>query len=741
MPMAVPGLDHPGSSPPGPPPAVGSRLGIVGTFDVENYGDLLFPLLAREAVDRRGESIGVEVFSPVARGADAWPYEVRSTLDLPERLPGMRALLVGGGQIIRFDAGYPVPVDPRVHLPVDYWLTPAAEAALVGIPVIWNAVGAWTGSPAAPWADALVAAALTASHFVGLRDEASREHLRPRAGGAALELLPDTAFSIGRFWPLAEETVAFTRWRAAVGLAGRFAVVQADTGLAPWWESIESLLAGIGFDTVVLLPVCRCHGDDAGRLPPGQRLRCLPSAWPEPRLLAEIIGRSSWVIASSLHACITAVSYGVPVVRVPSFNAADRKFSLLAGFTGIAGIDQPEAVARLVTRGRAADPLVADSADRLDAHWDRVVAVVRDPTLHDAARSQAIMLRWFTGAVRAAQRADAGPADDRGPLRIRVERGAGVDVPATVFEIAPAEFETFVFADGDRLCVVPEAAAAALPVTWGDRHVEIAPGRALRVPAEYRSFEFRGFRIPVHLIALTGAGPETLDSIGRAHIRNFDRHVGLFPGMTLVDLGCGIGRDAFQLLDFLDADGRYVGVDVTRDSILWCQRNITARDPRFRFHHFDAFNELYNPFGRRRTEDFRLPVADGSVDRITLASVFTHLLEEEVVHYMREFRRVLRADGLVYANFFLHSPEALAAARTSGTTSWTASFEHRLGEGVYGNDPTYPRGAVAYSDAAMRRMMARAGLVTDRPYVKGSWSGLYGERAEDGQDAVILRSG
>ena len=209
--------------------------------------------------------------------------------------------------------------------------------------------------------------------------------------------------------------------------------------------------------------------------------------------------------------------------------------------------------------------------------------------------------------------------------------------------------------------------------------------------------------------------------------------------MTLVDLGCGIGRDAFQLLEYLEGEGRYVGVDVTRDSIEWCRRHVTPKHPRFTFHHVDAHHELYNPFGRRRTTDFRLPVADASVDRITLASVFTHLLEDEVTHYMREFRRVLKPDGMVYANFFLHSPEAIASARTQGTTQWTATFEHRLGEGVYGNDPAYPRGAVAYTDAAMRRMMREAGLATDRPYVKGCWSGLHGDQAEEGQDAVILR--
>ena len=83
------------------------------------------------------------------------------------------------------------------------------------------------------------------------------------------------------------------------------------------------------------------------------------------------------------------------------------------------------------------------------------------------------------------------------------------------------------------------------------------------------------------------------------------------------------------LMDLLDSNGRYLGVDVTRDSIEWCKRNITKNDERFQFHHFDAKNELYNPLGKGYTTDFRLPVKDESVDRIGLASVFTHLLEDE----------------------------------------------------------------------------------------------------------------
>lgn len=295
--------------------------------------------------------------------------------------------------------------------------------------------------------------------------------------------------------------------------------------------------------------------------------------------------------------------------------------------------------------------------------------------------------------------------------------------------------------DGDGLAVVASPGSAPLPVTWGDTIVPLAPGRSIRVPSVWRWAEFRGFRLPNHLVTLTGAGPETLDLIGGAHIRNYERTIGLFPDMHFLDIGCGIGRDAFQLMDRLSPAGRYTGVDVTCDSIDWCRRHLTAADARLQFHHVDAYSELYNPFGRFGTAQIRLPVEDASVDRIGLASVFTHLLEDEVLHYLKEFRRVLKPDGLVHASFFLYTPEAIASARSAGTTQWAATFSQQLSPGVYANDPTYPRGAVAYTHETLQRLMREAGMVSDRPYVKGAWSGVHGDAAEEGQDAVILRRG
>jgi SAM-dependent methyltransferase len=371
----------------------------------------------------------------------------------------------------------------------------------------------------------------------------------------------------------------------------------------------------------------------------------------------------------------------------------------------------------------AVGPIAAESLQEADPIGATSAAQVVAPHIAEAAaiRSTHIGLRC-----------DRAPVDGmRAEPRIVVMHGG------QRWEIEPAEFETFPFEAGDQLSVIPADSAATLPVTWGNIHVEIGKGHAILVPPRIEFFEFKGYKIPVHLINLTGAGAETLEQIGKAHIQSYRRYIGLESHMTIVELGCGIGRDAFQLLDLLGDTGRYVGIDVTRDSIIWCQNNITPRHPNFTFHHFDAHHELYNPYGARTSTDFQLPMQDEAVDRIVLASVFTHLLASEVLHYMKEFRRVLKPSGLVYASFFLYSQEAIVAAQLKGNTPWKATFARELGDGVYGNDPDYPRGAVAFTDGAMRRMIDASGLRLVRPYLKGWWSGLHAD-PEDGQDVAIL---
>jgi hypothetical protein len=149
-------------------------------------------------------------------------------------------------------------------------------------------------------------------------------------------------------------------------------------------------------------------------------------------------------------------------------------------------------------------------------------------------------------------------------------------------------------------------------------------------------------------------------------------------------------------------------------------------------------HELHNPLGSKTTLDYPLPAPDRSIDRIGLQSLLTHIFEEEIVHYLSEISRVLKADGLAYVTFLLYSEEIVAASRINDLTPYGLRFEHSYGDGCYVNSAQYPTGGVAYTDEAMQRMVKRAGLRLARPYLKGTWSGYHADADDDGQDVAIL---
>ena len=382
--------------------AYGPQIGIVGTFDVENYGDLLFPMIAAEALRCRDSGLALVPFSLNGRSAGDWPYEVRPTAELAGRLPGLAALLIGGGQIVRFDDTYPVDVPPGARVPLDYWLLPALAAAISGTPVFWNAVGAWTDSPRAAGLDPIVEEAFAASRLVGIRDAASRNHLARIAPNAATTLLPDTAFSLARLWPLGPESDAFRAWRRTLGLSGRYAVVQANAAMRLHGEAIERQLQSMGVGSAVILPVCWCHGDRADHAPRLATRSLLSHKWLDPHLTREIIARSDIMFGSSLHASITAISYGVPVVRGVQYT--ERKFEQLGEFEGVAAIDNRAATDRLARRSRGIEARALAHADQLDLYWDLVAATARKPVRSADENARRRALNLFTSLCADRQR-------------------------------------------------------------------------------------------------------------------------------------------------------------------------------------------------------------------------------------------------------------------------------------------------------------------------------------------------
>jgi len=110
------------------------------------------------------------------------------------------------------------------------------------------------------------------------------------------------------------------------------------------------------------------------------------------------------------------------------------------------------------------------------------------------------------------------------------------------------------------------------------------------------------------------------------------RQQGLRPADTVVDVGCGSGRLAYQLRDYLT--GLYVGLDVVPELLQYAAELCGRPDWKF-----------YAAPG------LRIPEPDDSADFICFFSVFTHLLHEESFKYLEDARRVVKPGGKIVFSF------------------------------------------------------------------------------------------
>jgi SAM-dependent methyltransferase len=247
-----------------------------------------------------------------------------------------------------------------------------------------------------------------------------------------------------------------------------------------------------------------------------------------------------------------------------------------------------------------------------------------------------------------------------------------------------------------------------------------------------RHFDFMGFSIPEDLALLTGGGGDTFEAIADEHLGLIEKLVGIQREDRIVEIGCGIGRDAIPLTRLLSERGSYLGIDVIKDQIDWNKRNITARFPNFAFDHFDIREKWYNPRGTKSLEDCRIDRPDGSVDTIILQSVFTHMLPRDVTLYLKEFSRILKPSGRVFVSVFLIDDDVLAGF---GPTSYI-TIAHLVESGCYVHDIEQPTHAVGYRIGKLEELMGHAGLRLAREPLPGSWSGR--PKTAGGQDTLIL---
>lgn len=115
--------------------------------------------------------------------------------------------------------------------------------------------------------------------------------------------------------------------------------------------------------------------------------------------------------------------------------------------------------------------------------------------------------------------------------------------------------------------------------------------------------------------------------------------------VRVLDIGCGCGRTA-RLLVPHQLIFEYTGFDPIKQSIDWCQSYISTRYPKARFLHFDIYSNEYNPNGTIRGVDFVFPVGQNTMNIVFAGSLFTHLLYDDSMNYLKQIYRCLSPGGV-----------------------------------------------------------------------------------------------
>jgi ubiquinone/menaquinone biosynthesis C-methylase UbiE len=216
-------------------------------------------------------------------------------------------------------------------------------------------------------------------------------------------------------------------------------------------------------------------------------------------------------------------------------------------------------------------------------------------------------------------------------------------------------------------------------------------------------------------------GPQSMEEFkqnGEEFLDIFKTICGLRPDEKILDVGSGIGRKTWPLTQYLNESAVYEGIDVNEAGVEWCRQRYSSRFPNFHFRQIDVYNTAYNPRGKYRSVEYEFPFADQSFSFVMLGSVFTHMLPDDLEHYLSEICRVLMRGGRCLITYFLLNDESL---KHIGSGDSTLDLKY-----VFENYRTIsrevPEAAVAFEESWIRGKYTGLGLKIMR-LDYGSWCG------------------
>ncbi|MCU1463363.1 MAG: hypothetical protein JWO37_3438 [Acidimicrobiales bacterium] len=464
-----------------------------GTFDVDNFGDQLFPRIARMELARRG--CRIRTYAPMGwahpiamDGGD--PSEPLGAYE-PDRLDALAvatdAVLVGGGEIIHTSdellaSRYGIGVAEARELQASrFFIDGLGHQREKACPVLWNAVG--VPFDVDPDDAPRIADSLAGRPYVAVRDELSRRRLEAARVEHEIDVVADSGFLIPRLLSktLLEKRLRYLRVMGWYPADGPVVVVQGNRHLVDFSAAIADSLLALTAErpdlTIALLETGRGQGDHEFAEALSHHLEGKVARMPGATGIEDVaaaIAAAEMFVGISFHGNVTAAAYDRPHV-ILNLNCQSKLAGLADAVERPACLvddvaDLTDAMRRTMDRPPRSDVMPRLQAG-IDKHFDRVAAIADASA---AARRDLHRPRAATTAEVVALRR----AHERLSQRIVAERVAMADrVVDLEQELAVAADETAAAAarasDLADLLELTQAAVAFHEARWAGVDAEL----------------------------------------------------------------------------------------------------------------------------------------------------------------------------------------------------------------------------------------------------------------------------
>ena len=298
----------------------------LGTFDVDNYGDCLFPLILEHHLRKRLGNTKLYTFSPTSRLPRIADYSQVYAFDqLGETFSKTPScFVIGGGELLSTDFGLNCYSQIR-HLLYPYsikiWLLPIMIANAWRCPCVLNAVGMF---PSWGWDEDFNEIAeiyLGKVDMCLVRDRFSASRLSQMSVSA--EVFPDSAFSVTNLRTSSEWKTSHEKITGDLKLPSRYIVAQGSFYLKEDHDEFAMAVGRVALETglpVVLLPICHFAADIQSLRVMQKILKkqgintYLVNRFLKTMQTSSILSGSELYIGTSLHGAVVSLAFGKPAV-------------------------------------------------------------------------------------------------------------------------------------------------------------------------------------------------------------------------------------------------------------------------------------------------------------------------------------------------------------------------------------------------------------------------------------------